>query len=153
MTDAPLDASLDKSNASPLTFDPDDPLAGIRKVEHVDEDKRVGEAAKAVRAMAAAGVLNAVTEEIVRDYVTRRKLLSRSAFRAIVRESRPSHRAVLSHLHTPLPPARTPAVDGCDGDDCEAPPPAWAKGADILESSCGTFAIAAGSPARSGTLS
>lgn len=132
MTDAPLDASPDKRNASPFTFDPDDPLARIRKVEHVDEDKRAGEVSKAVRAMAVAGVLDAVTEEIVRDYVTRRKLLSRSAFRAIVRESRPSHRAVPSHLHTPLPRALTPAGDGCDGDDCEAPLPAWAKGADIL---------------------
>lgn len=132
MTDAPHDESPDKRNASPFTFDPDDPLAGIRKVEHVDEDKRVGEVARAVRAMATAGVLDAVTEEIVRDYVTRRNLLSKSAFRAIVRESRPSHRAVSSHRHTPLPPARTPASDGCDGDGCEAPPPAWAKGADIL---------------------
>ena len=64
------------------------------------QDKRVGEVAKAVRAMAAAGVLDAVTEEIVRDYVTRRKLLSKSAFRAIVRESRPYRPAGLSHLHT-----------------------------------------------------
>jgi len=97
MTDAPLDASLDKPNASAFTFDPDDPLAGIRKVEHVDEDKTVGEVAEAVRAMAAAGVLDAVTEEVVRDYVTRRKLLSKSAFRAIVRKSRPSQRALPSH--------------------------------------------------------
>lgn len=132
MTDAPLDASPDKRNASPFTFDPDDPLAGIRKVEHVDEEKRVGEVAKAIRSMTTAGVLDAVTEEIVRDYVTRRKLLSKSAFRAIVRESRPSHRAALSQLHTPLPPAQTAASDGCRGDGCEAPPPAWAKGADIL---------------------
>ncbi len=119
-------------NAGPFTFDPDDPLAGIRKVEHVDADKRVGEVAKAVRVMATAGVLDAVTEEIVRDYVTRGKLLSKSAFRAIVRESRPYRPAGRSHLHTTLPPARTPASDGCDGDGCEAPPPAWAKGADIL---------------------
>jgi hypothetical protein len=132
MTDAPLDASPDKRNASPFTFDPDDPLARIRKVEHVDEDKRVGEVAKTVRAMAAAGALDAVTEEIVRDYVTRRKLLSKSACRAIVRESRPNHRAVPSHLHTSLPPARTTVGDGCHGDGCEAPPPDWAKGADIL---------------------
>jgi hypothetical protein len=82
--------------------------------------------------MAAAGVLDAVTEEIVRDYVTRRKLLSRSAFRAIVRESRPHYRVGLSHLHTPLPPARTPDNDECDDDGCEAPPPAWAKSTDIL---------------------
>ena len=132
MTDPPLDADVGECNASPFTFDPDDPLAGIRKVEHVDEDKRVGEVAKAVRAMATAGVLDAVTEEIVRDYVTRRKLLSKSAFRAIVRESRPSHRAVPSQLHTSLAPARTPAGDECDADGCEAPPRAWAKGADIL---------------------
>jgi hypothetical protein len=144
MTDPSLDANLSERNANAFTFDPDDPLAGIRKVEHVDEDKKVGEVAKAVRAMAAAGVLDAVTEEIVRDYVTRRRLLSKSALRAIVREARPYHRAGLSRLHTPLPPARTPATDGCDGHGCEAPPPAWAKGADIfgrlvqdLRSRCG----------------
>lgn len=114
-----------------FAFDSDDPLAAIRRVEHVSEDKRVGEIAKAVRAMAAAGVLDAVTEEIIRDYVVRRKLLLRSAFRAIVKESRP-HRAVLSHLHTSLPPAPSPTSGGCAGDACEAPPPAWAKMADIL---------------------
>jgi hypothetical protein len=132
MTDAPLDASPDMRNASPFTFDPDDPLAGIRKFEHVDEDKRVGEVAQAVRAMGAAGVLDAVTEEIVRDYVTRRKLLSKSAFRAIVRESRPSHRTVLPHLHTRSCLRRHPQATGAAGDGCEAPPPAWAKGPDIL---------------------
>ena len=132
MTSPPFDARLDERNISPFVFDPEDPLAGIRKVEHVDEDKRVGEIAKVVRNMAATGVLDAVTEEIVRDYVTRRKLLSRSAFRAIVRESRPHYRVGLSHLHTPLPPARTPDNDECDDDGCEAPPPAWAKSTDIL---------------------
>lgn len=132
MTSPSSDARLDERNVSSFDFDPDDPLAGIRKVEHVDEDKRVGEIAKVVRAMAAAGVLDAVTEGLVRDYVTRRNLLSRSAFRAIVRESRPYHRVAPSHLHTPPPPARTRASDGCDGDNCEAPPPAWAKSTDIL---------------------
>ena len=81
--------------------------------------------------MAAAGVLDAVTEEIVRDYVTRRKLLSKSAFRAILKESRPYRPAGRSLLHTTLPPARPPASDGCDDDGCEAPP-TWAKGTDIL---------------------
>ncbi len=132
MTSPPFDARLDERHVSSFTFDPSDPLAGIRKVEHVDEDKRVGEIAKVVRAMAATGVLDAVTEEIVRDYVTRKKLLSRSAFRAIVRESRPYHRVALSQLHTQPLPARTPESDGCDGDGCEARPPAWAKGSDIL---------------------
>ncbi len=57
VADHPPDASPGDRNAGSSTFDPDDPLAGIRKVEHVDADKRVGEVAKAVRAMAAAGVL------------------------------------------------------------------------------------------------
>jgi hypothetical protein len=125
-------SSLGDVNANPFTFDPADPLAGIRRVEDVDEDKRVGEVGQAVRAMAAAGVLDAVTEEIVRDYVTRRKLLGRAAFRSIVRESRPYRPAVPSHLHTSLPPAQTPGIDGCEDDGCEAPPPSWAEGTDIL---------------------
>lgn len=62
---SPLDANGGERNASPFTFDPDDPLAGIRKVEHVDEDKRVGEVAKG--AITTAGMLDAVTEEVVRD--------------------------------------------------------------------------------------
>ena len=54
VTDLPLDVSPGGLNAGLFAFDPDDPLAGIRKVEHVNADKRVGEVAQAVRAMAAA---------------------------------------------------------------------------------------------------
>ena len=42
------------------------------------QHKIVSEIAKAVRAMATAGALDAVTEEVIRDYVVRRKLLTRS---------------------------------------------------------------------------
>jgi hypothetical protein len=41
MTNPPLDASLNERNARPFAFVPDDPLLGIRKVERVDEDKKV----------------------------------------------------------------------------------------------------------------
>jgi hypothetical protein len=70
-------------------FDPADPVASIRAVENVDPDKRVTAVGNAVRDMAMAGVLDAVTEATVKDYVIRRKLLAPAAFSAIVREARP----------------------------------------------------------------
>jgi hypothetical protein len=72
-----------------FTFDPTDPLASIRDVEDFDLDKRVAAVGNAVRDMAAAGVLDAVTEATVKDYVIRRKLLPPAAVNAIVREARP----------------------------------------------------------------
>ena len=151
MTCPPFHARLDERHVSSFTFDPATPLAGIRKVEHVDEDKRVGEIAKVVRAMAATGVLNAVTEEIVRDYVTRRELLSRSAFRAIVRESRPSIASpfdsftpspyLLGHLRATGATVTAVQHDGPPGRRA----PTSSAG------SWGTSVTAVGSPARNGT--
>lgn len=71
-----------------FTFDPADPTASIRAVEDVDPDKRVAAAGNAVRVMAMAGVLDAVTQATVKDYVMRKKLLGASAFNEIIREAR-----------------------------------------------------------------
>lgn len=51
MTDAPLDASPDKRNGNPFTFDPDDPLRESGR-SNMSTRTREGEVAKAVRAMA-----------------------------------------------------------------------------------------------------
>lgn len=74
---------------APFSFDPDDPLAPIRAVEDVDPDKLTREVGKAVQAMAVAGVLDPVTEAVVKDYIVRKKLLKPGAFAAIVRAARP----------------------------------------------------------------
>lgn len=117
-----------------LVFDPDDPLAPVKEaLKDAGEDKRLEQAARAVRAMAASGYLDAVTEELVRDYVVaEEKVLRPSAFRAIIREARPHPLAKRSHVHTPQPPAEEPETAGCEAEGCEITPPAWAKGADIL---------------------
>jgi hypothetical protein len=70
-------------------FDPADPTASIRAVEGVDEGKRVLAVGNAIRDMAAAGVLDAVAEAAVKDYVVTNGLLKAAHFNAIVREARP----------------------------------------------------------------
>jgi putative DNA primase/helicase len=72
---------------SGFRFDPADPVASIRAAEAADPAERVARSASAVRAMAAAGVMDAVTEATVKDYVTRNKLLGAGAFGRIVREA------------------------------------------------------------------
>ena len=68
---------------------PDDVLAPIRAVENADLDERVRLVGNAVRDLAAAGTLDALTEATVKDYVIRKKLLTPGAFSAIVREAKP----------------------------------------------------------------
>jgi D5-like protein len=68
-------------------FDPADPVASVRAAEAADPGDRVARTAAAVRAMAAAGVMDAVTEATIKDYVTRNKLLGGGAFDGIVREA------------------------------------------------------------------
>jgi Domain of unknown function (DUF3854) len=46
--------------------------------------------------------------------------------------TQPYPSAAPSHVHTPLPRAETPSGDTCEPEECEATPPAWAKGTDIL---------------------
>jgi hypothetical protein len=70
-------------------FDPADPTASIRAAETTAEDRRVLAVGNAVRDLVAAGVLDAVTEAAVKDYVLRKKLLAPATFGSIVREARP----------------------------------------------------------------
>ena len=72
---------------SEFRFDPADPVASIRAAEKADPGERVGRTASVVRAMTMAGVMDAVTETTVKDYVTRNKLLGAGAFDRIVREA------------------------------------------------------------------
>jgi hypothetical protein len=116
------------AQALATAYNPADPLARIREAEKAAPAGRTAEVGAAVRIMAAAG-MDAVGEAVVREYVVvDKKLLKPAAFRAIVKEARPTP---LKQAHT-----RTPAPDQpeevCAPDGVCAHTPDLAKAGDLL---------------------